>query len=154
MEKPPGLIYGVDDRPPLPIFVLAALQLVAVTSNSLVYPIIIARAAGLDTEPLLDLISLSMVAMGVGTVLFCRRAPLGSGYLCPAGFSSMYLAPSLYALQTGGLALVFGMTMVAGALQVVLAPLLGRLRPVFRPHQDLLRADRDGDRRDRQPGSG
>jgi len=51
----------------------------------------------------------------------------------PAGFSLVYLGPSLYALQHGGLAVVFGMTMIAGIVQFLIAPLLPRLRALLPP---------------------
>ena len=70
-----------------------------------------------------------MIAIGVATILFCIRSRfVGSGYLCPACYTAIYLGPSLFALKEGGLGLVFGMTMVAGLVQVAIAPILRRLR--------------------------
>ena len=124
MARPPGLLYAVDETPPPVTFVIAALQQVAVMSNSLIYPVILAREAGLTTSDLLNFASVAMLALGVATILLCARSRYtGCGYLCPAGFTQIYLGPSLLALQHGGLALVFGMTISAGLLQVAIAPL-------------------------------
>src|SRR6185295_12798140 len=115
MARPPGLIYAVDESPPAAMLALSALQHLAVAANSLVYPMILAREAGLSGTALLSFVSVSMLGLGVATLLFCARTRLiGSGYLCPAGYTQIYLGPSLYALQHGGLSLVYGMTVVAG----------------------------------------
>ena len=134
MARPPGLLYAVDETPPPVTFVIAALQQVAVMSNSLIYPVILAREAGLTTSDLLNFASVAMLALGVATILLCARSRYtGCGYLCPAGFTQIYLGPSLLALQHGGLALVFGMTISAGLLQVAIAPLLRRVRMLLPP---------------------
>ncbi len=70
-----------------------------------------------------------MMAIGAATILLCLRVKfVGSGYLCPACYTAIFLGPSLFALKEGGLALVFGMTIVAGLVQVAIAPILQRLR--------------------------
>src|SRR5262249_30796977 len=47
--------------------------------------------------------------------------------------SVIYLVPSLLAARTGGLPLVFGMTIVAGLFEMALSRGLRRLRPIFPP---------------------
>jgi len=132
MKRPPGLLYAVDETPPLATLILAALQHVAVMSNSLVYPVILAREAGLSAWPLIEFGSRSMLALGIGTILLCARNRfVGSGYLCPAGYSQIYLGTSVAAAHRGGLALVCGMTLFSGAIQCAMAPLLRRLRIIL-----------------------
>src|SRR5215471_2353241 len=134
MSRAPGLIYGVDETPPAAVVGLSALQHVGVAASTLVYPLILARDAALSGIPLIDFVSLTMLAMGVATVLFCVRSRfIGSGYLCPACFKQIYLEPSLYALNQRGLALVYGMTVVTGFLQLAIAPLLHRMRALLPP---------------------
>ena len=43
----------------------------------------------------------------------------------------VYFAPAVFALQRGGMALLFGMTIVAGLVQMAIAPLLHRLRALL-----------------------
>jgi xanthine permease XanP len=134
MTRPSGLIYDVNDVPPPTVLGFGAVQHVAVISTLLVYPVILATEAQLSASQLLDLVALSMIALGAGTVLMTLRTRwMGSGYLCPAGFSLIYLGPSLYALHHGGLAAAFGMTMVAGVVQLCIAPILPRLRALLPP---------------------
>jgi xanthine permease XanP len=134
MSRPPGLLYSVDETPPRAVFIIAGLQQVALMSNSLIYPIILGREAHLSADRLLDFVSVSMLALGVGTLLLCARSRfIGSGYLCPAAYTQIYLGPSLSAAQIGGLPLVFGMTLIAGILQTAIAPVLRRVRFLLPP---------------------
>ena len=134
MTRPVGLLYAVDDRVPAVMLGLSALQQVGVIATTLFYPLILAREAGLDPDATLNFISLCMLTLAVGSALLCLRSRfVGSGYLCPAGYTQIFLGPSLYAVQSGGLAVVFGMTVVAGVLQAALAPALRRLRPLLPP---------------------
>ena len=127
--RPPGLLYSVDETPPRAVLVASALQHVAVIAITLIFPLILGEEAKLSRGQFLDLVSLSMIAIGVSTILLCLRSKfVGCGYLCPACYTAIFLGPSLFALKEGGLGLVFGMTMVAGLVQVVLAPILQRLR--------------------------
>lgn len=134
MKRPVGLLYSADQVPPPAVLAFSAAQHMAVMAVTLVFPIIIAREAGLTSSQQTDVVSLSMLAIGVATVLICLRSRfIGSGYLCTAGYTGIYLGPSLFALQQGGFALVLGMTAVAGLMQVAIAPLLRRLRPLLPP---------------------
>ena len=134
MIRPIGLLYAVDEKPPPGVLIFSVAQHVALICNSLVFPALLAREAGLSEYQLLDSVSLAMLALGVATILFCLKARfLGSGYLAPAGYTPIYFEPSLYALQHGGLAMVYGMTIVSGFVQTGIAPVLRRLRALFPP---------------------
>ena len=128
------MLYSVDETPPRTVFIVAGLQQVALISNSLLYPIILGREAHLSPEQLLDFVSLSMLALGMATLLLSAKSRfVGSGYLCPAGYTQFYLGPSLTAAHMGGLALAFGMTAIAGVLQAAIAPVLRRVRFLLPP---------------------
>jgi xanthine permease XanP len=129
MRKPPGLVYGVDDVPPLPVTLLSGLQHVALIAVNLVYPVIIFRAAGASPETVTALLSVGLCVLGITTFLQANdRGPIGSGYMCPTTFTATYLAPTVLAAKLGGLPLVFGMTAFAGLVEGLLAPALHRLR--------------------------
>jgi xanthine permease XanP len=134
MSRPPGLLYSVDETPPRAVFIVAGLQQVALMSNSLLYPIILGREAHLSPERLFDFVSISMLALAIATLLLCAKSRfIGSGYLCPAAYTQIYLGPSMSAAQIGGLPLVFGMTLIAGILQTAIAPVLRRVRFLLPP---------------------
>lgn len=134
MSRPPGLLYSVEETPPRAVLVVAGLQQVVMMSNSLLYPIILGREAHLSPDRLLDFVSVSMLALAIGALLLCAKSRfIGCGYLCPAGYTQVFLGPSLSAAQIGGLPLVFGMTLIAGILQTAIAPVLRRVRFLFPP---------------------
>jgi NCS2 family nucleobase:cation symporter-2 len=132
MVRPPELLYAVDESPPPAVLVVSAIQHVAVIAITLIFPLIIAREAGLSGGQFLDMVSLSMLAIGLATIFLCVRSRfVGCGYLVPASYTAIFMGPSLYALQLGGLGLVFGMTIVAGLVQAAVAPVLHRLRALL-----------------------
>ncbi len=133
-RRPSGLIYTVDDRPPpLPLFLLG-LQHMAVVTSSLVVPLLVARAAGVDPASLSGILAMSMLAIAIASLI--QAFPLGrfgSGYLVPGFCSVNYFPASMLAATAGGMPLVFGLTLFAGCLQVGLATALRRLRFLFPP---------------------
>jgi NCS2 family nucleobase:cation symporter-2 len=132
MTRPSDLIYSADEPPPRAILVVSALQHIALMAVTLIFPIIVGREAGLGEAHFLDLISLSMLALGIATVCMSFRSQyFGSGFLCPAAFTAIFLGPTLFAVRQGGLALAFGMTIFAGLVQIAVAPLLRRLRALL-----------------------
>lgn len=134
MRRPANIVYGLDDAPPLHVTVLNGVQYVGLIAINLVYALLVFRLAGAPVQVVGSLLAIGMLVLGVGTFLqVLRLGPLGSGYMCPATFTATYLGPSLLAVQVGGLPLLFGMTVFAGLLEVGLAPLLNRLRPIFPP---------------------
>ena len=61
------------------------------------------------------------------------RGPVGSRFLAPSIFTGVYLAPSLLAVKSGGLPLVWGMTIFAGFVEIALSRVWSRLRPFVPP---------------------
>jgi xanthine permease XanP len=132
LKKPPNLVYGVDESPPLGVTLLNAIQHVSLIAIYLVYPILVFRAADTPVQAVTNMLAIGLLVLGVATLLQAfRLGPMGSGYLCPATFSATYLPASLIAAKLGGLPLVFGMTMFAGVVECAIAPLLNRLRAIF-----------------------
>jgi NCS2 family nucleobase:cation symporter-2 len=134
MKKPLNVVYAADERLPAGIAVLSGLQHVGLMSIYLVYPVLIARAAGSTAEIAAAMVSFTLVALAVGTILqVIPIGPFGSGYLCQPIPTVVYLVPSLVAAKHGGLPLVFGLTLAAGLLEMALSRVLQRLRPVLPP---------------------
>jgi xanthine permease XanP len=133
-KKPTGLIYGLDETPPPVIIALNGIQHVGLIAINLVYPVLIFRAAGVPADAIANFLALGMLVLGIATFLQVRPiGPVGTGFMCPATFTATYFVPSLLAAKIGGAPLVFGMTIFAGLLETVLAPMLNRLRAIFPP---------------------
>lgn len=132
--KPSNLIYGVDDRPSLLVTLFLGLQHVSAYAISLIFPVLIVRAMGGTPAQAAALVSVSMIAGGIGTIVqVLRKGPAGSGYLCPQVCGPSFLTASILAAKTGGLSLVFGMTFIAGAFEGLLSRVMKRLRFLFPP---------------------
>ena len=106
MKKPLTPVYGVDETPPLGVIVACGVQHAALISIRLLFPLLVAREAGLPPERVLDVLAISMLVMSLAVYLQTLPSrPVGAGYLCPGSFTSAYVAPSLVAARTGGLGL-------------------------------------------------
>jgi xanthine/uracil permease len=122
--------WGLASSPPAGVVWPAALQHVGLGAVTLVFPLLVAEAAGADHETVTSYIALSMIALGIATLLQAwGRHGIGSGFLLPSVFTAVYLPPSLLAAQAGGLGAVAGLTLVAGITQVLLSFVVQRLRP-------------------------
>lgn len=122
--------WPLDSNPPVSVLLPAALQHIGLGAVSLIFPLLVAEAAGVDQQTVTHYIALSMIALGVGTLLQAWGwRGIGSGFLLPSIFATVYLPPSLLAAQIGGLGAVAGLTLVAGATQILLSFLVQRLRP-------------------------
>ena len=133
-KRPPNLIYGVDDKPPLGTTLLLGLQHVAVISVGWVFVVVIVTSMGGTEIQAANIIRISMIASGVATILQAlTKGPVGSGYLCPFSSGPSYISASIAGGKLGGLPLVFGLTIVSGILEGLLSRILPRLRPLFPP---------------------
>src|SRR5262245_58751165 len=133
-KKPGELIHGVDDTPPPLTTLFVGMQHVGLIRIQLIYPLLVIQLAALSPESAVNMLSLAMIALGIAAILqSLPSGPVGSGFLCPPCHTGVFLEPSIAALKLGGLPLVFGMTIVAGLVQSVLAPSLRRLRPLLPP---------------------
>src|SRR5262249_40929273 len=109
-KKPAGLIYGVDDRPPLSALLLLAAQHIFLMSSTLVLPIVLVTEIGGDFAEVTAVVALTMIACGVGTILQAMRwHGIGSGFLCPNLCGPNFFAASVGAAWLGGLPLMRGM---------------------------------------------
>ncbi|MEO5698145.1 MAG: solute carrier family 23 protein [Burkholderiaceae bacterium] len=134
MKRPANFTYWLDDIPPPGVTLLSALQHIALVCSFLPIPLAVALEAGLEPARMADLISASMLALGIAAILQgLNRGPVGSGLLAPSCFSGAYLAPSLLAVKVGGLPLVLGMTMFGGLVEMALSRVLRYVRPFLPP---------------------
>jgi xanthine permease XanP len=131
-QKPAGLIYGVDDTPPLSALCLLAVQHIFLMSSTLVLPVVLVTELGGNFTQVQSVVALPMVACGIGTILQAMRwRGIGSGYLCPNLCGPNFFASSMSAAWLGGLPLMRGMTIAAGLFEMVFARFVHRLEFLF-----------------------
>ncbi len=133
-RKPTNLIYGVDDEPPITTTLLLGFQHIFILSIAFIFPVVIVTEIGGSPEDAQNLICMAMLATGLSTALQAlNKGPVGSGYLCPLVNGPAFVPASLLAGKAGGLALIFGMTIVAGIFEALFSRVVGRMRKFFPP---------------------
>jgi len=99
---------------------------------SLSLPVLFASQINGTAEFAATLISFSMLAAGLGSIIQSVGLPfIGSSYLCPNVCGPSYFSLSLSAAWIGGLPLMRGMIILAGLVEMALAPIIQKLRKVF-----------------------
>ena len=131
----PGLLYGLEDRPPHRTAFLVGLQhVLAMFVGIISMPLLVAQILRFPTDQTAYLVSMGLVASGLSTLVQSGGiGPFGSRLLAVQGTSFAFLAPLLQAGHSGGLALMLGMSLVCAPVEIILAQFLHRLRTVFTP---------------------
>jgi NCS2 family nucleobase:cation symporter-2 len=132
--KPTTLTFGVDDTPPLLELASLGLQQVLMGAAGWVMMATVLATLSVSLGDTQSMLRMGMIVTGLGAMLQAnRRGPVGSGYLCPPIIAPAFFSTTILAGGGFGLATLFGMTTVAGAIEVVLARLLPRIRFLFPP---------------------
>lgn len=124
--------YGVNEVPPVEHLMLSAFQHVLLMFVALGFPVIFASQIHAGPEFTASLLTFSMIAAGLGSIIQSVGLPfIGSKYLCPNVCGPSYLSLSLSAAWVGGLPLMRGMIILAGLVEMALAPIVQKLRKIF-----------------------
>ena len=134
-QTPAGLIYGLNDRPPLRETIFAAAQhLLAIFVAIVTPPLIIAGALQLPMEDTSYLVSMALMVSGVATFIQCHRlGGIGCGLLCIQGTSFSFIGPIISAGLLGGLPVVFGATIAGSFVEMFVSRILKYARRVITP---------------------
>ncbi|MBS1203488.1 MAG: xanthine permease XanP [Proteobacteria bacterium] len=142
--QPSELIYRLEDRPPLAQTLFAALQhLLAMFVGVITPALLICQALGLPAQDTQHIISMSLFASGVASIIQIKAwGPVGSGLLSIQGTSFNFVAPLIMggtALKTGGadvptmMAALFGTLMLASCTEMVISRILPLARRIITP---------------------
>lgn len=152
LEEPPSsslfppvdMIYGLNDKPPLPQAISAALQHVMAAFVNIIAPaLVVGNAIGLEANDISYLISLSLLMSGVCTFIQVRKVgPVGSGLLSIQGTSFAFVG-TLVTVGTnaveGGrtplqtLAYLLTICMLASFIEIGLSFFIEPLKKVMTP---------------------
>lgn len=120
--------------PPGAALLVGAQHVAAMVVGTITPPLILAGILKWNPADTAYFVSMALLASALGTLLQTwRPGPVGSGLLSVTGTSFSFLQPLVLAGQAGGLALMFGMSLVTAPVQLVLAPFLPKLHRVFTP---------------------
>ena len=132
--KPENITFGVDDRPPFWTLMGQGLQHVIVNSSGWIILAAVGSTITSSSDQLTGLLRMGMIAVGIGAILqSLNRGLIGSGYLCPPVCGPAYASASVLAGTGFGLPVLFGMTVIGGLFETLMARLLPRLRALFPP---------------------
>ncbi|HEY0210551.1 MAG TPA: uracil-xanthine permease family protein [Acerihabitans sp.] len=138
------LIYHLDDRPPLAETLFAACQHLLAMFVAVITPgLLICQALGLPAQDTQHIISMSLFASGLASLLQIKTwGPVGSGLLSIQGTSFNFVTPLIMgglALKNGGadvptmMAALFGTLMVASCTEILLSRVLHLARRIITP---------------------
>lgn len=130
-----GLIYGVEDRPPLRDTLFAAIQhLLAIFVAIITPPLIISKALSLDIAKTGFLVSMSLMVSGIATFIQCKRfGRVGCGMLCVQGTSFSFIGPVIAIASVGGLPMVFGACISGAPVEMVVSCTFKYLKRIITP---------------------
>lgn len=125
-QRPPEVVYGLDDRVPFPAAAGLAFQHLAVQAIFLVLPAAIAVGYGMGPREATNFLCLSLLAVALFAALQgLRRGAIGAGYQLPAipspVFVGIYLlcaGAGLTLERTGALLVVAGVIAMAATLVI------------------------------------
>ena len=134
-ENTIGLTYQVDDNPSLPKKILFGLQhIFAAFSGIVVVPLVIAGSLGFDSTMTTALISASILASGIATIVQARGiGKVGSKVACIMGTDFTFVSPAISVGQTLGMAGIVGATILGSFFEIILSYFIKPLMKFFPP---------------------
>ena len=134
-QQSKGLIYGINDRPPLYDTLFAAIQHLLAIFVAIITPaLIIAKAMHLDLALTGFLVSMSLFVSGLATFIQCRKiGRVGCGLLCVQGTSFSFIGPIISIGTLGGLPMVFGACILGAPVEIIVSFTFKYLRKVITP---------------------
>lgn len=132
MRKPDNITYWLEDKPPLQIALLLAVQQLSFLAVYLVVSPLFARTLDLTHQQSLQLISATLLTSSIGVVLqTLRKCGVGSGFFCPLQATSSTFGALAMAKIVGGIGAMFGAMAVLGLSQIAFGHIFSRLRGIF-----------------------
>ena len=130
-----NLMYGVDDNPSLVKKVLFGIQhIFAAFGGIIVVPLVIASALGLDAKTTTTLISATILASGLATIIQAKGVgKVGSRVACIMGTDFTFVSPSISVGSVLGLPGIIGATILGAFLEIILSFFIKPLMKFFPP---------------------
>lgn len=129
------LNYKVNDNPSMAEKILFGIQhIFAAFGGIIVVPLVISSSLGFDAKTSTALISASILAAGIATIIQARgMGPAGAKVACIMGTDFTFVSPSITVGSTLGLPGIIGATILGGIFEVVLSYFIRPLMKLFPP---------------------
>ena len=130
-----NLKYGVNDNPSLAKKILFGIQhIFAAFGGIIVVPLVIASALGLDAKTTTTLISATILASGLATIIQAKGVgKVGSRVACIMGTDFTFVSPSISVGSVLGLPGIIGATILGAFLEIILSFFIKPLMKFFPP---------------------
>lgn len=129
------LIYNIDDKPKLLVQILLGLQnIFAAFGGIIAVPIVISSALGLDGATSTAILSATIIASGVATIIQSRGIwKIGARVPCVMGTDFTFVAPSITVGSVAGLPGIIGATILGSLVEIVASLFIKPLIKLFPP---------------------
>ena len=130
-----NLMYGVNDNPSLAKKILFGIQhIFAAFGGIIVVPLVIAGALGFDAKTTTTLISATILASGLATIIQAKGVgKVGSRVACIMGTDFTFVSPSISVGSVLGLPGIIGATILGALLEIILSFFIKPLMKFFPP---------------------
>ncbi|WP_258049582.1 nucleobase:cation symporter-2 family protein [Clostridium weizhouense] len=128
-------MYGVNDKPSFPTQILLGLQhIFAAFGGIIVVPLVISSALGFDVKTSTTLISTSILAAGIVTIIQARGVgPVGARVACIMGTDFTFVTPSIAVGSVAGLPGIIGATILGAFVEIISSFFIKPLMKLFPP---------------------
>ena len=130
-----NLMYGVNDNPSLAKKILFGIQhIFAAFGGIIVVPLVIASALGFDAKTTTTLISATILASGLATIIQAKGiGKVGARVACIMGTDFTFVSPSISVGSVLGLPGIIGATILGAFLEIILSFFIKPLMKFFPP---------------------
>jgi len=130
-----GLIYGINDKPPLRLAIPLAIQhIVAAFSGIVAVPLVVGGVLGLPMDQMTFFVSAALFMAGLATVIQAYGlGPIGSRLPSIMGTDFTFVGPAIAVGSTLGLPGIFGATLLGSFIEMILSRFVKPLMKVFPP---------------------
>jgi len=129
------LSYGIEDRPELKVATALAIQhIVAAFSGIVAVPLVVGGVLGLSPVEMAYLVSTALFMAGLATVIQAKGfAKVGSKLPCIMGTDFTFVGPSIAVGSTMGLPGIFGATLLAAPIEMIISKFFPKIKKFFPP---------------------
>ncbi|RKD29086.1 nucleobase:cation symporter-2 family protein [Thermohalobacter berrensis] len=129
------LRYKIDDRPPVKVAIPLAIQnIVAAFSGIVAVPLVVGGALGLSVAEMAFLVNSTLFMAGVATFIQAYGVgPVGARLPCVMGTDFTFVGPSIAVGSSMGLPGIFGATLIASFVEIILSRFIRPLMKIFPP---------------------
>lgn len=130
-----NLKYGVEDNPTFATKIILGLQhIFAAFGGIIVVPLVISGALGFDSATSTAVISASILAAGIATIIQARGiGKVGSKVACIMGTDFTFVSPSISVGSVLGLPGIIGATILGAFFEIILSYFIRPLMKLFPP---------------------